>query len=295
MEQIGAKQLFDQYHQSLQSHYVAQEAQAIAFWLLEDFLQLSKTSILVNQAVQLSADKKNALAQALTRLKNQEPIQYVLGHTEFYGLHFQVRPGVLIPRPETEELVDWIVQNHSAQNLQVLDIGTGSGCVAISLAKNLSLPKVYGLDVSTDALGIAQQNAVANQVKVSFIQDNILQPQHIQAQFPADQSLDIVVSNPPYVTPAEKAQMSANVLEHEPDLALFVPETQPLVFYEAIARLASRKLKPGGMLYFEINEQYGQEMQALLQSLGFVHLQLRQDMFGKDRMMRGELPVQYMK
>lgn len=290
MEQIGAKQLFDQYHQSLQSHYAVQEAQAITFLLLEGLLQLSKTSVLVNQAICLTTDKKNALAQALARLKNQEPIQYVLGHTEFYGLNFQVKPGVLIPRPETEELVDWIIQDHPAQDLQVLDIGTGSGCIAISLAKNLSPSKVYGLDVSTEALGIAQQNAVANQAKVSFIQDDVLQPQHMQALFP-DQSLDIVVSNPPYVTPAEKTQMSANVLEHEPDLALFVPETQPLVFYEAIAQLAFRKLKPGGMLYFEINEQYGQEMKALLQSIGFTNIQLRKDIFGKDRMMRGQVPI----
>ena len=286
MEKTASKKLFDTYRQQLQSLYPPEEAQTIAFWLLEHYLKLSKTSILINQTIEITQAQQDALTNAVERLQNNEPIQYILGYTEFYGLTFQVQPGVLIPRPETEELVDWIIQDNQKLPVKILDIGTGSGCIAISLAKNLAQAEVTALDVSEEALKIAETNAIQNQAKVQFIQDDILNPQSLPQLIP-DHSLDIIVSNPPYVTPAEKEQMRANVLEHEPELALFIPQDQPLLFYEAIARLATQKLKPNGQLYFEINEQFGQETKAMLLEKGFEKVVIKKDGFGKDRMVRG--------
>ena len=281
---MEAKKLFDQYRQNLHTHYEPAEAQSIVFLLFEHLLRLSKTQILVNQPVDVSSDTQLALENALARLKNHEPIQYIIGQTEFYGLPFQVKPGVLIPRPETEELVDWIIQdNQNRTSLTILDIGTGSGCIAVTLAKHLSTTQVTAVDVSSEALAIAQQNAKLNQTPVRFISDSILT---LPETCFVDHSHDIIVSNPPYVTPAEKTEMQANVLEHEPELALFVPQNAPLLFYEAIARLAQQKLKPDGQLYFEINELFGQETKEMLESLGFSNIEVRKDMFGKDRMVR---------
>lgn len=280
---MEAKKLFDQYRQSLNTHYEPVEAQSIVFLLFEHLLQLSKTQILVNQIINISPGTQLALDNALIRLKNQEPIQYIIGQTEFYGFPFQVKPGVLIPRPETEELVDWIIQNNQNQALHLLDIGTGSGCIAVSLAKNLVGAKVAALDVSPKALAVTQQNAALNGATILLIQDNILNP---QKKLFANHTLDIIVSNPPYVTPAEKAEMQANVLQYEPELALFVPQSEPLLFYEAIARFAQQKLKPGGQLYFEINEQFGQQTKEMLANLGFKNTEVKKDMFGKDRMVR---------
>ena len=191
----------------------------------------------------------------------------------------------MIPRPETEELVAWIIQDQANQPINVLDLGTGSGCIAVSLAKNLPQAKVQALDVSPEALQVAQSNATYHATKVRFMQDNLLEPQKLHEAIP-DHSLDVMVSNPPYVTPAEKKQMRANVLDFEPDLALFVPQEVPLLFYKAIAQLAQQKLKPGGKLYFEINEQFGQETKEMLQSMGFQEVIIRKDGFGKDRMTR---------
>ncbi|OJJ22983.1 protein-(glutamine-N5) methyltransferase, release factor-specific [marine bacterium AO1-C] len=285
MEKIPAKQLFDSYRQQLQNLYTPEETQTIAFWLLEHFLKLSRTSVLINQLVEISQDQQQTLNSALDRLKNHEPIQYIVGYTEFYGLTFRVRPGVLIPRPETEELVDWIVQDYQNKSINGLDIGTGSGCIAVSLAKSLPQAQVQALDVSSEALQIAQENAIDNKAAVKFIQDDILNPENLH-QAISDHSLDIIVSNPPYVTPAEKSQMHANVLEFEPDLALFIPQEQPLLFYKAIAQLGTQKLKTGGTLYFEINEQFGAETKEMLLKLNFQDIVIRKDGFGKDRMVK---------
>ena len=285
MTTIAAKQLFDEYRQQLQTIYAPEEAQTIVFWLLEHFLALNRTNVLINQTIEISQTQQAALNNALERLKKHEPIQYIVGYTEFYGLTFRVRPGVLIPRPETEELVEWVVQDYRDQVVNILDIGTGSGCIAISLAKNLAQSKVQALDVSAEALQVAQSNAVENKAKVQFIQEDILNPQTLLQLIP-DHSLDVVVSNPPYVTPAEKSQMQANVLDFEPDLALFIPQEQPLLFYKAIAQLATQKLKAYGRLYFEINEQFGRETKQMLEGLGFQDIIIRKDGFGKDRMVK---------
>lgn len=283
---IAAKQLFDQCRSELSTYYSNPEAQSIAFMLLEHVFGFDKTQVLVNKNTQADSAIWQKYVDALQRLKQQEPIQYIMGQTEFYGLPFKVQTGVLIPRPETEELVDWIIQNHPQQTPHILDIGTGSGCIAITLAKHLPQAQVNALDVSPQALTIAQQNAALNGVDIRFIQDNILSPSTLAF---ANQSLDVVVSNPPYVTPAEKAQMHANVLAHEPELALFVPQDEPLLFYEAIAQFAQQKLKPKGALYFEINELFGQATQAMMEQKGFTNVEIKKDMFGKDRMAVGWL------
>jgi release factor glutamine methyltransferase len=196
-------------------------------------------------------------------------------------LDFEVDENVLIPRQETEELVEWIVTNSKIQRLQdckILDIGTGSGCIAISLAKNVPSAKVYAIDVSEKALNVARKNANLNQVEVTFIHQNILETEDLQASF------DIIVSNPPYVRNLEKAEIKKNVLEHEPHLALFVDDYDALIFYRKIAELAQKNLKANGQLYFEINQYLGKEMVDLLESMGFVEVALRKDIYGNDRM-----------
>jgi release factor glutamine methyltransferase len=209
-----------------------------------------------------------------------EPIQYILGTTSFFGLDFKVDFNVLIPRPETEELVAWILkQADSNQSLKILDIGTGSGCIGISLAKHLANAEVFALDVSPAALEMAQYNAQQNAVQLNTIEANVLEWENSASQF------DIIVSNPPYVRESEKERMAPNVLDHEPHLALFVENNNALVFYQAIVALSKKALKKQGVLYFEINEYLGDETKALFSSNDFEDVQLKTDIFGKNRMM----------
>ena len=234
---------------------------------------------------------------ALKALKNHEPIQYIIGQTEFYGLPFYVNENTLIPRPETEELVELILSNTTANNhlelvevnnqFNILDIGTGTGCIAISLAKQLPNANVSAIDVSAKALEMANKNAQLNQVDINFIENDILKI--CNSELDSATKFDIIVSNPPYVRQLEKQQMQDNVLNHEPHLALFVEDENPLIFYRAITQFATKNLKPNGELYFEINEYLGKEMMALLEAFGFKNIQLKQDLFGKDRMICGVL------
>ncbi len=227
----------------------------------------------------------------MEELKTGKPLQYVLGETEFYGLRFKVNPSVLIPRPETEELVEWIISDlpkpkTSIEGLKIIDIGTGSGCIPISLKKNLPEAQLFALDISPEALDVSIQNAALNQTTVNFIQAdilNLLNKQLIAEKF------GIIVSNPPYVTDAEKEQMLPNVLQHEPHLALFVPDNDPLIFYKAIADFAIKHLDTTGSLYLEINENLGEETVQLLKQMGFKKIVLRQDLSGKDRMIRSQI------
>jgi release factor glutamine methyltransferase len=220
----------------------------------------------------------------LEQLKKEIPIQYILGVTHFYGLEFEVNSAVLIPRPETEELVDWIIQNSKlkAQNskLKILDIGTGSGCIAIALAKNLPNAQVFALDVSEKALATAKKNAEKNQVQLTFIHQSILETVDLAQEF------DIIVSNPPYVRELEKLEIKNNVLDNEPHLALFVEDNDALIFYRKIAQLAQKNLNPKGQLYFEINQYLGKETLNLLLEMGFKNSVLRQDIYGNDRMIQ---------
>jgi release factor glutamine methyltransferase len=220
----------------------------------------------------------------LEQLKKEIPIQYILGVTHFYGLEFEVNSAVLIPRPETEELVDWIIQHSKLKaqhsKFKILDIGTGSGCIAISLAKNLPNAEVFALDVSEQALATTKRNAEKNQVQLAFIHQSILETEDLAQEF------DVIVSNPPYVRELEKQEIKKNVLDNEPHLALFVEDNDALIFYRKIAQLAQKNLNPKGQLYFEINQYLGQEMLDLLRGMGFKNCELRQDIYGNDRMIQ---------
>lgn len=272
------KELFDQTCEQLSGIYPAEEAKAIAFVLFEVLLGLDKAQLFLNPGeveVNLEAFKK-----ALNQLSDHRPLQYVLGEAEFYGLRFKVDENVLIPRPETEELVRWIIDESHSSSPSVLDIGTGSGAIAVSLAKNLPGAKVSGVDISTGALNIARENAVRNKTEVDFFHLDILK------QTPVGK-FDIVVSNPPYVRLLEKESMRKNVLDHEPGTALFVPDNDPLLFYRRIVEISGGLLNDGGTLYFEINEEFGRETAGLIEKQGFHDVEIRKDIFDKDRMIRG--------
>ena len=225
----------------------------------------------------------------LEQLKLEIPVQYLLGKTSFYGLDFEVNENVLIPRPETEELVEWILSNNliiqksnpETSGLKILDIGTGSGCIAISLAKNIPNATVFAIDVSEKALATAKKNAEHNAVEVTFINQNILETEDLRQQF------DIIVSNPPYVRNLEKEEIKKNVLDNEPHLALFVEDNDALIFYKKIAELAQKNLSENGQLYFEINQYLGKETVDLIEKMNFKNIELRKDIYGNDRMIKG--------
>jgi release factor glutamine methyltransferase len=226
----------------------------------------------------------------LAPLKQEIPIQYLLGKTSFYGLDFSVNEHVLIPRPETEELVDWMLSDHrktqQSNNLKILDIGTGSGCIAISLAKNLPNATVFAIDVSEKALATAKKNAANNAVSVNFIHQNILDVVTLSAVEGINEQFDVIVSNPPYVRNLEKEEIKKNVLDNEPHLALFVEDDDALIFYKKIAELAQENLTENGLLYFEINQYLGAAMIDLLEQMHFKNIELRKDIYGNDRMIK---------
>lgn len=266
----------------LQGVYDREEIHSFFYILCDFFLQYSRFEVSMALDTVVSAKNITAFEMALLRLKKQQPIQYIVGHTEFYGLTFKVNKHTLIPRPETEQLVDWIISNHKHQGsgLEILDIGTGSGCIAVALAKNFSKASISGLDISEKALEVAQENAIKNQVLVSFCQKDILETTALEKKY------DVVVSNPPYVRQLEKKAMSANVLHYEPGGALFVPNEDPLLFYRKIAQLALVSLQEKGWLYFEINEYLSNEMDALLNEIGFVNIEIKKDFRAVPRMIK---------
>ncbi|MFT5751925.1 MAG: release factor glutamine methyltransferase [Flavobacteriales bacterium] len=281
----------DTFISTLSGIYPPEEVHALLYRSLEHYLGLSRVEVALSRKQPLKDAQRLLLEATLERLSKQEPIQYILGSTEFYDLDFLVNTTTLIPRPETEELVRWIVgdvqvismQNKALQyNPEVLDIGTGSGCIAISLAKNLPTAIVQGIDVSLQALEIAVANAKRNQVVVNFYQQDILNTDRLKGTY------DIIVSNPPYVRELEKAEIEVNVLAFEPHSALFVSDQDPLIFYRKIAELAVKYLNPKGSLFLEINQYLGQETVALLKAIGFTQVELKQDMFGKDRMIKAQ-------
>ncbi|GAB2527582.1 peptide chain release factor N(5)-glutamine methyltransferase [Rufibacter soli] len=261
--------------------YEEPEARTIAEWVLQHFLQTGRMGLLQRRQEPLPVGLSAQVQQCLERLLWQEPLQYVLGEASFYGRDFNVTPAVLIPRPETEELVQRIINVYKRHSeVKLLDIGTGSGCIPITLAAELPSSQVWGLDVSEEALAVARANAVALQHQVTWLHQDILQ----EVPALAPQSLDAVISNPPYVLEEEKGLMRENVLAFEPHLALFVPNTDPLLFYRRIGQVAQGLLKPGGRLFFEINERYAPQTIALLQELGYQEINVYQDLRGKDRM-----------
>jgi release factor glutamine methyltransferase len=261
------------------------EAESFFYLILEEQHQLKRIDLALNPDLTFSDDEIQFWNSILDSLKKEIPIQYLLGKTSFYGLDFEVNSAVLIPRPETEELVEWIIQSQKSevrsQNVKILDIGTGSGCIAISLAKNIENSQVFAVDVSEKALATAKKNAEINQVKVTFLEKNILETDDLEQQF------DIIVSNPPYVRELEKQEIKKNVLDNEPHLALFVEDDDALVFYRKIAELAQKNLSQNGQLFFEINQYLGKEMLELLEKMNFKNIELRKDIYGNDRMIRG--------
>ncbi len=277
------RQLIALFQSQLNEIYAQEEIRNFISLMLDYKLNYSKVDLLMKQDDDLSAEVILYCEEALTKLRNHIPIQYILGETEFYGLKFKVNPSVLIPRPETEELVHWIIEDCTMLRPDILDIGTGSGCIPITLKKNILQAKVQGWDISEDALSTARNNASINKVLVDFNKQNALELESINEVF------DIIVSNPPYVLEKEKELMHNNVLINEPHLALFVPDKEPLLFYRAIAEFAKSNLKQNGKLYFEINEAFGAETVELMQQLGFKNIVLKKDLFGKDRMVKGEV------
>jgi release factor glutamine methyltransferase len=262
------------------------EIDSFFYILMEEKLNLKRIDTVLKSDFLIPEEQLADLKNILQRLQNEEPIQYILGNTEFYGLPFFVNESTLIPRSETEELVAWILeevvklQSNTVTKLSILDIGTGTGCIPISLAKNLPKAKITAIDISSKALEIARKNAHLNEVIINFIELNILTTKSLLQEF------DIIVSNPPYVRELEKVEIKNNVLENEPHLALFVENENPLIFYNKIADLAKQQLSKNGLLFFEINQYLGKETIALLEEKGFKNIELRKDIFGNDRMVK---------
>lgn len=272
--------------------YPETEIQSFFNILIEFRLQLTRVELALQSSLEFKNSELSFFQKALIDLKSQIPIQYIIGETEFYGLTFKVNKNVLIPRPETEDLVDWILKDYQLQianyelkksKIKILDIGTGSGCIAISLAKNFPNAEVFAIDISSEAINTAKINARNNKVDIHFIETDILTLSELPHKF------DIIVSNPPYVRELEKEQMQTNVLANEPHVALFVKNDDPLLFYDKIANLAKSYLNITGYLYFEINEYLADETVDLLKLKGFKNIQLKKDIFEVDRMTKASL------
>lgn len=281
--------LEEHYKLELVPFYDSEEAKWLFSLAAEQVLNLSRSKLMMAKDMEINFIDQQKLLSILNDLQIGKPIQHILAEAHFYGLVFNVDGNVLIPRPETEELVDWIIsvcsKKFSVNGLasskaqSILDIGTGSGCIPITLKKYLPNAKVSTLDVSPEAIAVAKQNANKIGVEINFEEADIL-------TFRSEEKFDIIVSNPPYIRHLEKDDMHHNVLLHEPHLALFVSDDNPLLFYKAISAFAQTNLKPGGQLYFEINEYLGKETIEMLEDKGFINIELRQDMQGKDRMIR---------
>jgi len=275
------KKYKDLFQSELASFFDAMEIDQFFYLTLEKFHHLKRIDLALNPNFEINSDEIKEWDSVLMHLKKQKPIQYILGETSFYGLTFQVNEHTLIPRPETEELVEWILESNQKQSqISILDIGTGSGCIPITLKKNLPKATVFGLDISDKALEVTRRNALINDTTVTFLQKDILTTTVLEQKF------DVIVSNPPYVRELEKKEINPNVLEFEPHLALFVTDNDPLVFYRKITQLANEYLQPNGQLYFEINQYLGAEMIALVKSYGFTQVELRKDIYGNDRMLK---------
>jgi release factor glutamine methyltransferase len=262
--------------------FSANEARAVAIALCEHVTGLSRAQLLSDNSLVLTNEQQENISQGVARLQKHEPLQYVLGETEFYGLNFKVDQRVLIPRPETEELVEWIVNDWKDLPCSVVDFCTGSGCIATALAKNLPEAIISACDLSEEALEVARTNAKDNETDVRFFCADVLSESFADTLEP----VDVVVSNPPYVLENEKSAMQSNVLDFEPSMALFVPDTNPLLFYEAIGKIALARLKPEGSLYVEINRDKGKETVDLFRQMGFGFVELRTDLFGNARMVK---------
>ena len=270
------KEAIEQLRAGLAGLFEPQELQAMIRVICEDVFNYDQVDVALRQESELPDFASERIADIIARLRRHEPLQYIVGSARFHGHRFKVTPAVLIPRPETEQLVDLIIDENPGSDLRVLDIGTGSGCIAISLARALKFAQVDALDVSRDALAVARENAAALKVKVRFFESDILSPQ-------PPGRYDIIVSNPPYVCWSESEAMERNVKDYEPGQALFVPDNDPLLFYKAIVPYAAQSLERGGRLYLEINQRFGNEVKRLLEDNGFDEVRIIEDTFCKVR------------
>ena len=285
------KQYRNYFNETLKTIYPITEIDSFFFLLLEEYLGFRRVDIVLKSDFKITQETLNLLQSATKQLEQEVPLQYIIGKTEFYGLPFVVNKHVLIPRPETEELVAWVVSESSrfktfntstkqtteTKQLKILDIGTGSGCIPISLKKQLPFAKISAIDISKEALTVAKKNAILNNVDIHFILQDILKTVAL------DQHYDIIISNPPYVRELEKKELKNNVLKNEPHVALFVENDNPLIFYTKIAELAKKYLNKNGLLFFEINQYLGTETIDLVNKKGLKNIQLKKDMFGNDR------------
>ena len=270
------KEAIEQLRDGLAGVAAPQEVQAMIRVICEDVFNYDPVDVALRQESDLPDFAQERVSEIIARLRRHEPLQYIVGHALFHGHRFKVTPAVLIPRPETEQLVDLIIAENQGSDLRVLDMGTGSGCIAISLARALKFARVDALDVSRDALAVARENADALKVKVRFFESDMLLPQPTA-------TYDIIVSNPPYITWSERESMDANVKDYEPGQALFVPDNDPLLFYKSIAPYAQHSLEKGGHLYLEINQRFGDEVKRLLENCGFDEVCIIKDSYGKVR------------
>ncbi|MFK7833937.1 MAG: peptide chain release factor N(5)-glutamine methyltransferase [Winogradskyella sp.] len=285
------KDLQNIFHKELDAIYGKDEVNSFFFLCTEHYLSVPRIQLVLEPQFTIAKSETAIFFNVLEDLKQQKPIQYILGETEFFGLQFKVNESVLIPRQETEELVALIIANSKKQKqnskpINVLDIGTGSGCIAIALAKNLLNAKVYAIDVSKEALKVAKYNSRLNNVEITFFEADILNKTNWNLEF-ENLEFDIIVSNPPYVRELEKQEIQPNVLDNEPHLALFVEDNNPLLFYKAITEFAINNLEPNGSLYFEINQYLGEETKQLLVDANFEGVALLKDLNGNDRLLTG--------
>ncbi|WP_422092220.1 peptide chain release factor N(5)-glutamine methyltransferase [Tenacibaculum ovolyticum] len=296
------------FSKQLSNIYPQTEIDTFFYYLIEEYLSLQRIDLIMQPDFEITSEKELLFNNAVKRLQKEEPIQYIIGNTEFYGLPFLVDENTLIPRPETEELVEWILNEvNSVEKINILDVGTGTGCIPISLKKNLPNANISAIDVSINALKKAAENARLNNVIINFIEQDILKTTSLnviksktelfstekESTSPKtprnDLKFDIIVSNPPYVRELEKAEIKNNVLENEPHLALFVDDNNPLIFYDKIADLAKNHLTKNGYLFFEINQYLGKETVDMLKEKGFTNIELRKDFSGNDRMIKASL------
>ena len=283
-ENNSIKKIISDIKSELKETYPIEEINSLTYLIFEDVLDYSRTKLLMSPEVEISDTNIMRIKDIVNDLKKQKPVQHILQKTIFYDLPFKVTQDALIPRPETEELVDWVISDHKEESLNILDIGTGTGCIAISIAKNLPHSKVYAMDISSKALELARENGKLNNTDIVFLESDILKKSiEIEGKF------DIIVSNPPYIRQKEKEFMSKNVLEYEPELALFVPDKDPLLFYKTIIDFGLKNLNKEGKIYFEINEAFGREMINLYEVNNFSEIILKKDINGKHRMIKGKL------
>ncbi len=283
------KEIKNIFHLELDAIYGKDEVNSFFYLLIEHYFDLERFVLAIQPELIVDKEQEIVIFQALSKLKLEKPIQHIIGTAFFMDLDFKVNEHVLIPRPETEELVRWILDDVKdvKQSLTILDMGTGSGCIPISLDKNLTNAMVFGLDISTDALKVADENNRLLGASVKFFKADILSLDKKTATIELDQKFDIIISNPPYVRELEKEEMQNNVIAHEPGLALFVPDEDPLKFYSAVVNFAADHLNEDGCLYLEINQYLGKETMSLLEESNFKTIELRKDMFGNDRMIKG--------